>query len=141
MQDVLNATSKADEQLGATTPQVNASRTLPISTVGAPVNPPEQFSDSRSTNDALKAHTSGLSELDIKSLLELIQEDDDFEEESKPQCDKVAKAITAVQHVSQSEKWSNLLQGVIILTICLGFPKGDVSKIVLDCVLDVNKQQ
>jgi hypothetical protein len=118
---------EGDEQPGAVNPtplQVKTLRTLPDS---APVHPPEQSSDTCST-DALKAHTSGLSEPDIDSLLELIQEDDGFEEESKPQRAKVAEAIVAVRDASQSEEWANLLRGIIILTTCLGFPKGDVSE-------------
>ena len=54
-------------------------------------------------------HTSGLTELDINSLLELIQMDDGFEEKSMPQHAKVAKAIVAMRDASQSEEWSNLL--------------------------------
>jgi hypothetical protein len=54
-------------------------------------------------------HTSGLTELDINSLLELIQMDDGFEEKSMPQHVKVAKAIVAMRDASQSEEWSNLL--------------------------------
>jgi hypothetical protein len=123
----LNTTSEADEQLGAATPEVKASGTLPISTDSAPAHPPKQSSDSRST-DALKAHTSGLSEPDIDSLLELIQGNDGFEEESKPERDKVVEAIMAARGASQSKEWSNVLRGIIILITCLGFPKGDVSE-------------
>ena len=48
----------------------------------------------------------------------------------------------AVHDASQSEDWSNLLQGVIILTICLEFLKGDISKtFVLDCMLGINKRR
>lgn len=73
-------------------------------------------------------HTSGLTELDINSLLELIQMDDGFEEKSMPQHAKVAKAIVAMRDASQSEEWSNLLRGVIILTMCLDFLNGNVSE-------------
>jgi hypothetical protein len=79
----------------------------------------------------LKAHTTGLSEPDIDSLLELIQGIDGFEEESKPERDKVAEAIMAARGSSQSKEWSNLLRGIIILITCLGFPKGDVSELSL----------
>ena len=61
------------------------------------------------TTDTSKVHTSGLTELDINSLLELIQMDDGFEEKSMPQHVKVAKAIVAMRDASQSEEWSNLL--------------------------------
>jgi hypothetical protein len=126
-QDGPSAISEADEQLGAvntTPPQAKTLGTLPDST---PVHPPDQSSDSRSTGIS-KAHTSGLSEPDINSLLKLIQEDDGFEEESKPQRAKVAEAIMAVRDASQSQEWTNLLRGIIILTACLGFPKGNVSE-------------
>lgn len=88
---------------------------------------PEQSSNRRSANGVLKTHTSGLSEPDIDSLLELIQEDEGFEKESKPQRKRLVEAIVAVRHASRSQEWSNLLRGTIILTIELGFPKGDVS--------------
>jgi hypothetical protein len=130
-QDNPNTTPEADEQLSAvnqTPPQAKVSKTSHISIDYAPAHPPEQSSDSHSATDALKAHTSGLSEPDIDSLLELIQDDDGFEEESKPQRDIVAKAIMAVRNASQSEEWSNLLRGIIVLAACLGFPKGDVSE-------------
>ena len=108
----------------------------------SPVCRPKQLSNSPNTANALKAHTSSLNGLDINSLLELIQKDDNFEEKSKPHHEKLAEAIMAVRDVSQSEDWSNLLWGVIILTICLEFLKGDVSKtFVLDCMLSINKRQ
>ena len=61
------------------------------------------------------------------TLLKLIQEYDGFKKESKPQCNRVAEAIMAVRDASQSDNWSNLLRGVIILTISLGFLSGEVS--------------
>jgi hypothetical protein len=80
------------------------------------------------TIDVLKPHTSGLREPNIDSLLELIQKGDDFEEESKLRLYEVAKTIMVLRGASQSEEWSNLLRGVIVLTTCLGFPKGGVSE-------------
>lgn len=127
-QDDPDATFEADKQLGvvnATPLQIKNVRALPISTDSTPAHPPKQSSD---RINALKAHTSGLNEPEIDSLLELIQKDDDFEEESKPHRIKLAEAIVAVRDASQSEDWSNLLRGVIILTICLEFPNGDVSE-------------
>ena len=114
--------------VNATLP-VEISSTLPVSTDNAPVRPPKQSSDGRSTTDALKTHIGGLTEPDIDSLLELIRKDGGFDKESKPQRDKLAEAIMAVRDVSQSKEWSNLLRGIIVLTICLEFPKGDVSEI------------
>ena len=130
LQDGLDAT-KANEQLNGvnTTLPVEISSTLPVSTDNAPVRPPKQSRDDRSTTDALKTHIGGLTEPDIDSLLELIRKDDGFDKESKPQRDKLAEAIMAVRDVSQSKEWSNLLRGIIILTVCLEFPKGDVSEI------------
>ena len=131
LQDGHDATSEADKQPGAVdtaTPQMKPSETLLISMDSAPVHPPKQLIDSHNTTDAWKAHTSGLSEPDIDSLLELIQDDDGFEEESKPERGKLTEAIVAVRDASQSKDWSNLLRGVIILTTWLEFPKGDVSE-------------
>ena len=130
-QDGYDATSEADKQPGAVdpaTPQMKPSETLLISMDSAPVHPPKQLIDSHNTTDAWKAHTSGLSEPDIDSLLELIQDDDGFEEESKPERGKLTEAIVAVRDASRSKDWSNLLRGVIILTTRLEFPKGDVSE-------------
>jgi hypothetical protein len=123
-----DGTSEADKQLGASSPQVETSRTTAITMDSAPIHRLEKSCHPHSTTDALKTHTSGLSEPDIDSLLELIRDDDGFEEESKPQRDKVIEAIVAVRNASPSEEWTNLLRGVIILTICLGFPKGNVSE-------------
>ena len=131
LQDGHDATSEADKQPGAVdtaTPQMKPSETLLISMDSAPVHPPKQLIDSHNTTDAWKAHTSGLSEPDIDSLLELIQDDDGFEEESKPERGKLTEAIVAVRDASQSKDWSNLLRGVIILTTWLEFPKRDVSE-------------
>ena len=96
------------------------------STDNTPVHPPEQSNNSGSIT-MLKPHSSGLSEPDIDSLLKHIREYDGFKKESKPQHDRVAEAIMAVQDASQSDDWSNLLRGVIILTISLGFLSGKVS--------------
>lgn len=87
-----------------------------------------------------ETHTSGLSEPDIDSLLKIVQKDDSFGEETKPQRDKLAQTIVAVRDASRSKEWSNLLRGVIILTICLKFPKGDVSEThpVLGCMTSTN---
>ena len=131
LQDILDATSDADKQPGAVNPVtllVKTSECLPISTESAPVHPLKQSINTHQNTDALKAHTSGLNEPDIDSLLELIQEGGSFEEESKPQRGKLAEAIMAVRDASKSKEWSNLLRGVIILTTCLEFPKGDVSE-------------
>jgi hypothetical protein len=117
-----DGTSEADKQLGTSSPQVKSSRATAITMDGEPIDRPKE------TTDGLKTHTSGLSAPDIDSLLELIQDDDGFEEESKPQRGKVIEAVVAVRNASQSEEWSNLLRGVIILTICLGFPNGNVSE-------------
>ena len=87
---------------------------------------PKEIQDG--TTDTLKVHTSGLTEPDINSLLELIQTDDGFEEKSMSQRAKVAEAVVAMRDASQSEEWSNLLRGVIILTMCLGFLNGNVSE-------------
>jgi len=94
----------------------------------------------------LNTNTSGLSEPDIISLLELIQKGKGFEEGSKPQHDKVAEVITAVRDASQSKEWTNLLRGIIILNICLGFLKGDVSEtcylaVCLTLTNDVRKKE
>ena len=131
LQDGYDATSEADEQPGAVdpaTPQMKPSETLLISMDSAPVHPLKRLTDSHNTTDAWKAHTSGLGEPDIDSLLEFIQDDDGFDEESKPERGKLTEAIVAVRDASQSKDWSNLLRGVIILTTCLEFPKGDVSE-------------
>ena len=131
LQDGPNKTLEADEQLGVANPtilQAKKSKTPPVSTYSAPIHLPEHPSDCRNATDALKAHASGLGEPDIDSLLGLIQEDGGFEEKSKPHRNKLAEAIMAVRDASQSQEWSNLLRGVIILTTCLEFPKGDVSK-------------
>jgi hypothetical protein len=131
LQDGYDATSEADEQPGAVdpaTPQMKPSETLLISMDSAPVHPLKRLTDSHNTTDAWKAHTSGLGEPDIDSLLEFIQDDDGFDEESKPEREKLTEAIVAVRDASQSKDWSNLLRGVIILTTCLEFPKGDVSE-------------
>jgi hypothetical protein len=116
--------SEADKQLGASS-QVNSPRAAAITMDSEPIHRPKETDD---TTDALKTHTSGLCAPDIDSLLELIQDDDGFEEESKLQRGKVIEAIVAVRNTSQSEEWTNLLRGVIILTICLGFPNGNVSE-------------
>ena len=118
-------TAKDGHDAGSSNLQVNFKDLISIDCV--PDYPPEQSSNSHNTTDAPKAHTSGLSEPDVESLLELIQKDEGFGEGSKPQRDKIAEAIMAVRDASQSQEWSNLLRGAIILTICLGFPKGDVS--------------
>ena len=145
MQDDPDTTFEGDEQLGAvkaTSLQVKKSTTLLILIDCSPVCRPKQLSNSCNTADVLKAHTSSLNGPDIDSLLELIQKDDNFEEKSKPHREKLAEAIMAVRDASQSKDWSNLLWGVIILTICLEFPKGNVSKtFVLDCMLGINKRR
>ena len=131
LQDGPNKKLEADEQFGVVNPTilpVKTSKTSPISTDSAPAHLPEHPSDCRNAADTLKVHISGLSEPDVDSLLELIQEEDGFGEESKPQRDKLAETIRAVRDASQSKEWSNLLRGVIILATCLEFPKGDVSK-------------
>ena len=128
-QDGSNETSETVERHGAVDTillQVKFSGNLPISKNCMPDYPPEQSSNCRSANSALKTHTSGLCEPDIDSLLEFIRKDEGFEEESKPQREKFAEAIVAVRNASQSQEWSNLLRGAIILTTCLEFPKGDV---------------
>jgi hypothetical protein len=149
-----HATPEVDEELGAVNPtllQVKASTTVhelldapqaaDKETMNLPQQPMPSATSPQNTNtkDALRAHTSGLNEPDMDSLLDLIQKDNGFDEGSKPQRDKVAEAIMAMRDASKSDEWSNLLRGVIILITCLGFPNGDVSEARLDSVLDINK--